>query len=126
MPIHSIQRDGRHGQPYCREVGPRPTPEQTHCQEPHHDPQQRHFVGRPSATHLPHASLNAHVMATAMPVSGPTSYVCSVTCRLIRHFCRGSTPAKSFICRPFAPPCDLFPFPLLARLQERVSPRSTG
>src|SRR2546423_1773488 len=33
----------------------------------------------------------------------PTSYVCSDTYKLIRHSCPGSTPAKSFICRPLAP-----------------------
>src|SRR6266480_1542596 len=105
MPIQSIQRDGRHGQPHCREVGPRPTTEQTHCQEPHHDPQQRHFVGRPSDTHLSPASRNAQGRngnrnASSLP---PTSYVCSDTYRLIRHSCPGSTPAKSFICRHLLP-----------------------
>src|SRR2546421_8704497 len=106
MPIQSIQRDGCHGQPYCREVGPRPPPEQTHCQEPHHDPQKRHLVGRPSDTHLSPASRanphwGGHGNLNASPA--PTRYVCSDTYKLIRHSCPGSTPAKSFICRPLAP-----------------------
>ena len=84
------------------------------CREPHRDSQQRHFVRCPSHTHLQRAlGALSETMATAMPVSAPARRVCSVIYRLIPPACSRSTPAKSFICRPFAPSSELFPFLVL-------------
>src|SRR5437016_13170691 len=125
MPIERIQRDRRHGQPYRREVCPRPTTEQTHRREPYDHPQKRHFVRCPPHTCRPCASRAlTEAMATAMPLSAPTRHVCSVTYRLIRHACsHPRQPNPSSVALWFPPP-ELFPFLVFARLIEGL-PRET-